>query len=158
MKPLLLNLAIALAGMFLTGKPSPAGFALGFLAGFILLAALDRWIPGSGYPRRLIAFFWFLAGFLAEFVKSNLQLARAALFQSANDIHPDFLTYDVTGLRPMEVLILSHCITLTPGTTTVRVTDDGQSLLLHAFDARDPEAVRQSIHRSLRDPLLRWTR
>lgn len=158
MKSFVLNLAIALVGMFLSGKPSASGFALGFLAGFLLLWALERRMPGAGYARRWLAFLRFLAGFLVEFVKSNLQLARAALFRSADEIHPGFLTYEVDGMRPMEVLILSHCITLTPGTTTVRVLNDGRSLLLHAFDARDPEAVRQSIDRSLRDPLLRWTR
>jgi multisubunit Na+/H+ antiporter MnhE subunit len=154
----LLNLALALVWTFLATSPSLTSFCVGFVLGFALVAAAERLFPGSTYVRRMFAFARFVAAFAVEFLSSNLVLARAVLFQRRSEMAPNFLTYDVGGLTRWEVLVLSHCITLTPGSTTVDVVDDGRTLLLHAFDCRDPVAVRRGIDRRLREPLLRWTR
>lgn len=105
-----------------------------------------------------LGFFLFVLAFLRALVVANLQLAKAVLFQKRKDLSPGFLTYPVEGLSKLEILVLSHCITLTPGTTTVEVSPDFKRLVLHALDARDPEATVNSIREELEDPMLRWTR
>lgn len=158
MTPFLLNLALALLWTFISPQPSLATFAVGFALGFGCVAVGERLFPGRHYSRRLLAQVAFAGCFLQAFVAANIELARAVLFRSRDRIDPNFVEYDVTGLTPLEILVLSHCITLTPGTTTVSVSADRRTLLLHAFDAGDPEAVRRSIDMSLRIPLLRCTR
>lgn len=158
MRVFLLNLAIALLWTFLDPKPALPEFLFGFGMGFVLVWLGRGLFPESRYVPRSLAFVGFVLGFGREFLRSNAELAAAALFRRPEDIASGFLEYDTSGLGAWEVLLLSHCITLTPGTTTVEISGGGDRLLLHAFDASDPERVRRDIDRMLRDPLLRWTR
>lgn len=158
MKLFLLNLGLALLWTFLSSSPSLVSFVLGFGVGFVLTTAVEGMFPGQRYSRRVLALARFAGRFLREFALANFTVAAVVLLRSRRDLHPGYLTYDVTGLTPLEVLVLSHCISLTPGTTTVDIEDEGRSLLLHALDAKDPEEVRRSIDRMLKEPMLAWTR
>lgn len=153
-----LNLVMALLWLFLGGSGSVVSFGVGYLLGFGFLWLFQSVLPDTGYLRRSVALVRFLGAFAREFLISNWVMARAVLFGRQQDLYPNLLTYDVSGLTPFEILVLSHCITLTPGTTTVGVSEDWSRLTLHAFDARDPAQVRASIDRSLRAPLLAFTR
>ena len=99
----------------------------------------------------------FAVCFAKELVLANIAVARTVLFQQREEFAPDFLSYDLSGLSAFEIVVLTHCITLTPGTTSVEVSDDHRTLLVHALDARDPDAVRASIKTGLEKPLLAWT-
>lgn len=110
------------------------------------------------WSRRAWGFSRFVLRFLRELLVANFQLARAVLFVKSEDFAPGFVDYPVAGLSKLEILILSHCITLTPGTTTVEISADFTQLTVHAFDARDPAATIEAIHRGLELPLLEWTR
>lgn len=158
MRPMLLNLALALLWTFLSRSPSITTFAIGLVLGFGLIAAGQGLITSSSYVRRVLAFGRFLLVFLREFLGSNLALARVVLFRSRDSLNPGFLTYDVSGLTDLELRVLTHCVSLTPGTTSVDVIEGGRTLLLHALDAGDPAAVRRGIDLGLREPILRWTR
>lgn len=158
MNPFHFNLALALLWTFLSRGPSFTTFLIGYVLGFVLIAAGRRLFPSSNYVGRVLAFVGFAWAFLRELLVSNVSLIRVVLFQSRDELNPGFLTYDVSRLSTLESRVLTHCLTLTPGTTTVDILDGGRTLLLHALDAKDPDAVRRSIDRGLRDPLLRWTR
>lgn len=105
-------------------------------------------------PRLLV----FLFCFARELVLANITMAKVVLFQKREDLAPDFLEYDTTGLSPFEIVVLTHCITLTPGTTSVELSDDTTRLVVHALDARDPAGVCRGIKATLESPLLGWTR
>lgn len=152
------NLALALLWTFLSPTPSLSTFVVGYGLGFGVVAMGQRLFSGANYVGRVSTFLGFAWAFLREFVVSNLALIRVVLFRPRDRIHPGFLLYDVSELTSLEVVILTHCVTLTPGTTTVDVVDEGRTLVLHALDAGDPEAIRRGIDRGLREPLLRWTR
>lgn len=107
---------------------------------------------------RAVGLFLFVLAFLRALVLANLQLAKTILFVKREDLYPGFLTYPVEHLSKLEILVLSHCITLTPGTTTVEISDDFKTLTLHALDARDPEGTVKGIQEELERPILRWTR
>jgi multicomponent Na+:H+ antiporter subunit E len=158
MKLFLVNLGLALLWTFLSSPPSLVSFVLGFGVGFVLTAAGERMFPGQRYSRRVLALGRFVLRFCREFALANFTVAAVVLLRSRDALHPGYLTYDVTGLSPLEILLLSHCISLTPGTTSVEIEDEGRTLLLHALDAKDPEEVRRSIDRLLKEPMLAWTR
>jgi multicomponent Na+:H+ antiporter subunit E len=108
--------------------------------------------------RRIVNGLWFAICFVQALVIANVQMVRVVLFRSIPDLTPDFITYPIAGLSTLEIVILSHCITLTPGTTSVEISKDRKHLLVHALDAGDPDAVRASIKKELETPLLAWTR
>ena len=106
---------------------------------------------------RVPAFFVFCVRFLRALIVSNVQMAVVVLFRPVRDLSPDFVRYPLGGLSELEIVLLSHCITLTPGTTSVEVSDDRQTLVVHALDARDLAQAQASI-KQLEGPLLAWTR
>lgn len=112
----------------------------------------------ASLPRRVLVFLRFVLHFLAALATANLQMARTVLFRPTRDLAPDFIAYPVAGLTEMEIVLLSHCITLTPGTTSVEISADRSVLVLHVLDAGDPAAVCASIKTELEEPLLAWLR
>lgn len=157
MKSLGLNLVIAVMWLLL-GEASPASFAIGLLLGFALIAAFRRVLGSEDYVRRCLAFVRFVIVFVGEFVRANATVAWAVLFRSRNSMHPDFVSYDVAGLSRAEILLLSYCISLTPGTTTVDISEDFSTLVFHALDADDADAIRAEIDRTLKRGILSFTR
>ncbi len=158
MKPLILNLLLAVVWLLLSSQRTAGVFALGFLLGFALLAVFHRVLGSSSYTRRVFALFRFLLVFAWEFIASNGKVVGTILFRSNQSLRPNFITYNVSGLTPFEVLLVSHCISLTPGSTTVRVLEDFQTLVLHTLDVDDPAAVRAHIDRVIKRGILSFTR
>lgn len=158
MKLFLFNLGLALLWMFLSGRATLGSLGAGFALGFALLALLRPVFPGSRYVPRVWAAGRFAVLFLSEMFRANLLVARAVVLGRKEDLWPNFVSYDVTGLSRAEILLLSHCITLTPGTTVLEVSEDFTTLIMHVFDARDPDAVRAAIDRRLKAPMLAFTR
>jgi len=73
-------------------------------------------------------------------------MLRIVLLQPIERMDPDFLEYDTSHLNRLEILILTHFITLTPGTTSVEVAPDMKKILIHAMDASDPAAIREQLN------------
>lgn len=109
-------------------------------------------------PLRLIGFLIFILVFLRELISANLSLANAALFVKKSDFDPGFFLYPLENLSEFEILLLTHTITLTPGTTSVMVDEEAEALIVHAFDAHDEDELVQGIHSSLERAILGFTR
>jgi multicomponent Na+:H+ antiporter subunit E len=153
-----INIMIAVIWLLLSPEPSSEVFVVGFLIGFIILTVFRPVMGSQTYVRRSVALLMFALVFLREFLLANAKVAWTVLFRSRESLHPNFVTYDVSDLRPFEILLLSYCITLTPGTTTVDVSTDFQTLIVHALEADDPDAIRRDIGRRLKTALLRFSR
>jgi multicomponent Na+:H+ antiporter subunit E len=153
-----LNLLLAVIWLLLSPVPTAAIFAGGFLLGFALIAIFHDVLGSGSYVRRLVALGRFALVFLWEFLVANGSVVRTVWFRSPASLHPNFINYDVTGLKPFEILLLSYCISLTPGSTTVEVSDEFSTLVLHALDTEDPVALRARLDRVLKHGILRFTR
>lgn len=158
MKAFGLNLLIAVIWLLLSESPSPAMFALGFIGGFLLLAVFRSVLDAHDYIRRTMALFRFILLFAGEFITANLKVAATVLFRNPASLRSGFVTYDISGLNAMEILILSYCLTLTPGTTTAEISADFKTLVFHALDATDPEQLRAHLDGTLKPALLAFTR
>ena len=115
-------------------------------------------IKKRAWPLRIIGFLVFIVVFTREMLLANIDVAKIVLFKSVDTLTPDFVTYPIDGLSEFEIVALSHCITLTPGTTSVEVSDDLKRLTVHALNGNDPESVCAGIKKTLETPILAWTR
>lgn len=158
MRAFAINLLIAVIWLLLNQSPSPTVFALGFLVGFLFLAAFRTVIGAEDYLRRWIALARFMVLFAREFVVANLNVAWTVLFRPVDSLRPGFVTYDVSGLTRAEILILSYCLTLTPGTTTVEISPNFKTLVFHALDAQDVEQLLAQLDHKFKPALLAFTR
>lgn len=158
MKALAFNLVLATLWLLLSRTRTTADFFIGFALGFAALSLFSAVLDTGEYPRRALALVRFGLGFVREFLLANLNVAAQVLFRDHRALRPDFIPYDVAGLTRGEILVLSYCITLTPGTSVVQISDDFRTLTIHALDARDPEALCRGLDTKLKEPLLRLTR
>lgn len=158
MYPLLINLMIAVIWLLLGAARSVASFFIGFAFGFALLALFQKVIPSARYVNAVIGIIRFLLVFLREFLIANLDMVRVILFQSKDALHPNFVDLDVSDLKPWEIILLSYCIALTPGTTPVQISEDFRVLSIHAIDASDPELVRRQIKQTMKAAILGFSR
>jgi multisubunit Na+/H+ antiporter MnhE subunit len=158
MRSLLLNLLVAVIWLLLQSEPSIFAFLVGFALGFGLLALFKPVLASADYVRRMLAGLAFVALFLKEFLRACWQLIRLTLFTPTSRLRPDFVIYDVSGMTRVEILLLSHTVSLTPGTNTVDISHDFKRLYLHVLDCPDPAEVRRSIDETLKRGILAFTR
>lgn len=122
----------------LLGDPTdPFDLVTGALSATLVAALLAVTVfeepptPGRTLPRlaRATLFVPFL---LWEIAKANVDVLRVVLTPSL-PIDPRTVTLDVSGRGRFEQALLANAITLTPGTVTVDVDDETDTMLVHTL-------------------------
>ena len=86
-----------------------------------------------------------LNGSTDDTVTANVQVAIIVVFKRNDQMQPNWVNIPLDLRTPEAIAVLASTITLTPGTVTADLSEDGTSLLVHALDAPDPDAVRDEI-------------
>ena len=131
--------------LLIAGEVSPGHVIFGLVLGLLLPLATLRWLPREhrlARPLLLIPYGLIVAW---DVVRASLTVSRLILFQKQADFRPVWISVPVDLHRPGAVAVLAGTITLTPGTLSADVSDDGRSLLVHCLHAPDPEAVVEEI-------------
>ena len=117
------------------------GLILGLLIPILTSAYWpDR--PPVAKPVRMILYCLVV---IYDIIKSNITVAFQILFMSKDALRPAWITVPLDLKTPEAITILAGSITLTPGTLSADLSDDGCALLVHALHAPDPDAVRDEI-------------
>lgn len=128
----------------LTGSPTPLNLLLGILVSAVSLLVMRGQLPEVDFRIRPLGALLLFLLFMKELFRSAGRVARLVLSRRP-DISPDIVVVPVSLTRDAELTLLSNLITLTPGTLTVDVGEDRRTLIVHALEADDPEAVRRDI-------------
>lgn len=155
---LLLNLICGIVWLFLAENSGVSTFVTGFIIGFLIIYLFQPVLNARDYIRRSFGLLHFCIIFLKAFVLSNITIAKAVLFESSRELQPDFINYPVGHLSDGELVLLAHAITLTPGTTSVQISADRGTLVVHAYHGAHPESVISDIQATLESAILRFTR
>lgn len=149
----LLNLFLATLYMALLGSVTTLNLAFGLLIGFAITVLVSKLTGDGSYLSRifrLIAFGWY---FIRILVIANLQVAYEVLTPT-HHMSPRILRYDVSSLSDVQKTTLANAITLTPGTLTSDISEDGRFLYIHAMYAGDRDQAIAEID-TLRDRILK---
>lgn len=92
--------------------------------------------------KKTVQFLKFIGILLVEILKSNIQVAKIVLSPSL-PIEPSFIRVPRTFKRDFDKVIYANSVTLTPGTLTVDVDEDG--FLIHALTREAAEGLDGSI-------------
>jgi len=98
-----------------------------------------------------------LGFFLRELILGALSVAWLVM-QPRIRLRPAFVSYPLTVTTDVQITLLAYLITLTPGTLSVDVSDDRKTLLIHALDVADPEALIDRIAGGFEAKVLGVTR
>jgi multicomponent Na+:H+ antiporter subunit E len=140
-----LNILLAVAWAALTGNITLGGLVVGFVLGSACLFLTRSLFPGcENYFRRARKWTKLVVLFLYELFASSVQVVAAVLSPKPT-FRPGVISMPLTVQREMEILLLTNLISLTPGTLSLDVTEDGKTLYIHAMFADDPDAIREQI-------------
>ncbi|MHA6261236.1 Na+/H+ antiporter subunit E [Sporosarcina sp. CAU 1771] len=144
---ILLNFFIAFLWMLISGSLTPTTFVIGYLIGLLLIFMVRRFFTGRFYTARLWAAFKLSLIFFRELVLSNISVLRLVIRPKLN-INPMIFALPTDLKQNWEITLLSSLITLTPGTIVLYVSDDQNTLYIHAIDVDDVDEAIDSIKNS----------
>ncbi|CTQ49727.1 Na+/H+ antiporter subunit E [Jannaschia donghaensis] len=154
MSVFLLNLLLAVAWAALTGQFTLGGLGIGFVVGFVALWVIQ---PLFGEPGNYFVRVWrwlkLLVLFHYELVVSSVSVAWDVL-TPRHRARPGIICIPLKAKGEAEVLLVTNLISLTPGTLSLDVTEDCNTLVIHAMFADDPEKIAANIENGME----RWVR
>lgn len=105
-----------------------------FLALTVFIFLLMRSVSPAEVPThsRVINFIRFVYDFLFDVLISNVVLAHD-VFTPHDHHRSQMVSVPIDDLTPLEVAIISHRITFTPGTLSCVITEDRKILVVHAM-------------------------
>lgn len=141
----LLTLMLILVWVMLVNTLTLNAVVFGLIVGIVIPLLTRAYWPDRPRLRNPVAIAGYVLVVLWDIVVANITVARIILFRRNEDMHPNWVTIPLDLRSPEAITVLAGTITMTPGTVTADVADDGRSLLVHCLDAPDPAAVRDEI-------------
>ncbi|MDO5641429.1 MAG: Na+/H+ antiporter subunit E [Paracoccus sp. (in: a-proteobacteria)] len=90
-----------------------------------------------------------LAGFtllvIWDIVLANIDVAKIVLFKPASALRPAWVAVPLELRSPEAIAVLAGTITLTPGTVSCDLSEDGRALLVHCLHAPEPDQIVTDI-------------
>jgi multicomponent Na+:H+ antiporter subunit E len=155
MSGLLINLVLTLAWVMMTGVFSFVNIMAGFVLGYAVLALTQRVTGRPGYAGRLIKTISLIAFFSYELALANFRLTLDLIRPNVR-IRPAIIAMPLSARTDFEITALANLITLTPGSTSIELSDDRKTLYVHLVDIGDStiEEVRTELKRGFERRLL----
>ncbi|MFV0339707.1 MAG: Na+/H+ antiporter subunit E [Parachlamydiaceae bacterium] len=152
------NIILAIFWVILAEQPTFAFLLLGYLIGFGLIAVFSNVIGGKHYVQRVLGVLYFLSHFFVLFIKANLEVAKLVLFVPNKKIRSKFVDYEIEDMTLGEALLLSYCITLTPGTIIADFDWKRRWMRIHVLDHVSDKHVKEHISQTLKKEIWKFTR
>lgn len=105
-------------------------------------------------PWNILGWLLLLLIFLRELALSAWAVIRIVLSPQLAP-RPQVVAVPLRLRSTAGIVLLADMVTLTPGTTSLHVSEDRRTLYVHALDAASAEEVRQSIAERLERPAMR---
>lgn len=150
---LLLNLLLAIAWVFLTGKLEFINLAEGFVIGYIILWVSKSALGGKKYFQRIPKGIVFIFYFIKELIVANLKVAFD-IITPKNYMKPAVIAVPLSAKTDLEITLLANLLTLTPGSLSLDVSHDKKTLYVHLLYVENAEESRSHIKNGIEKRLL----
>lgn len=140
----LINVLLVVAWGAVTGSFGTVNLLFGFVLSTVALLLIREQIGTIGYLRRARLATGLAALFLYELALSAVRVFAIVMRPDMN-IKPAVFSYPLTVDRDFEITLLANLITLTPGTLSVDVSEDRNTLFVHVIDGVDVDATIADI-------------
>lgn len=140
------NCVLTLAWVALTGTVTIGNTVVGFLIGTGILMLAGRAIGAPAYVQTVSAAVVLVAAFLRDLVIANLAVARDIL-RRQSQLRPGIIRVPLEAKTDSEITTFANLLTLTPGSTSLDVSEDRSTLYLHVvyLDSGGPDATRDEV-------------
>ncbi|MEM9575975.1 MAG: Na+/H+ antiporter subunit E [Pseudomonadota bacterium] len=141
----LLTVILTIVWTMLQNDVSPGMVVFGIILGIIIPRVTAVWWPDRPQGFRAGKMLGYSLIVLWDIILANIHVAWIILTKSNAQMKPAWVEVPLDLREPEAITILAGTITLTPGTVSADLSNEGRSLLVHALDAPDPDAVREEI-------------
>ena len=131
--------------MLLQNEVSAGMAVFGIILGIIIPWGTSIWWPDTPKGFRLSKMITYSFMVMWDILVANVVVAMIVLFKSNKNMRPAWVVIPLELRTPEAITMLAGTITLTPGTVSADVSEDGKALLVHALDAENPDEVRDDI-------------
>ena len=155
---LLYSIPLALMWCFVQGSLTVPNFLFGMVLGPVVIRPfkpLYTWekVSLATELRRIPQLLRYFAVLIVEILKANIMVAKIVLKPNLN-LKPGIIAVPLRTKTDVGITAIANTITLTPGTLTVDISDDGTVAYVHAIDATDPQGICDSIRDDLESYVL----
>jgi len=148
----LLTPTLAVIWLLLNNSLAPGQIILGTLLGWLIPLFTLRFWPESVRIQKPWVLMRFLLVVLVDIFLANMVVAIRIL-GSPQRLQPAFFELPLALKSDLAISLLANTICLTPGTVSAYLSPDRRTLLVHALDAPDPDAIRDEIKARYEAPL-----
>ncbi|SDW32923.1 Na+/H+ antiporter subunit E [Litoreibacter albidus] len=141
----LLTLLLAVVWTLLQNEISAGMVVFGIILGIVIPWGTSIWWPDTPKGFRLGKMVTYSLMVLWDILVANIQVAWIVLSVPNAKLKPAWIVVPLELRQPEAITVLAGTITLTPGTVSADLSDQGHSLLVHVLHTDDPDAVRDDI-------------
>lgn len=141
----LLSLVIVATWLLLVNALSWNSVVFALIMALLIPMATRAYWPDMPRIRHPLKVAEYLLVVLHDIVKANIDVALIVVFKRSADLRPAWVCVPLDIRSPEAITTLAATITLTPGTVSCDLAQDGHAILVHCLHAPDPDAVRDDI-------------
>ena len=149
----MLTLFLALLWLLLNNTLNAGHLLLGLFLGWAIPLLVRGFLVDVPRVRKPLGLCLFMLKVFCDIVRANLTVARLVLGPKRN-LKPAFVELPMLIENDFVLAVLTSIISLTPGTVSSGLSPDHKTLLLHALDVPDIEALVAEIKTRYEAPLL----
>ena len=140
-----LTILLTLVWALLNKSFGPGVLLFGLILGTVIPIATAAYWPGRPRLSRPFRLGSYILLVMWDILIANIQVAIIVLFKRNEDMRPNWVSIPLDIKTPEAIAMLAGTITLTPGTVSADLSEQGKALLVHALDAPNPDEVRDAI-------------
>mgnify|MGYP002863294486 FL=1 len=148
---------MAAGWLLFTGVYSMLNFIEGAIVSAVLVLITRVVKPFRIYTVKLFRLVGFIFYFLYELVLANLKIAWD-IITPRHRMTPGIVAVPLDAKTDLEITLLSTCITLTPGTLSLDISDDKKLLFVHVMYFDTAENVIREIKNGFERRILEIVR
>lgn len=148
-----LSVLLALAWLMLQQSLDLGNVLTACVLGWGLPRLLGGFLGPAAQPRSVARALRLGLTVLWDIIVSNITVAGLVL-NPRSVPHPAWVKVPLTLTQPTAQALLASIITMTPGTVSAIVDEEGGCIWVHALDCDDPAAVATDIDRRYQQPLM----
>ena len=140
-----LTLILAIVWVLLQNEVTSGMVVFGLILGIVIPWITSVWWPDTPQSFRLDRMAVYSVIVMWDILVANVQVAWIVLTVPNAKLKPAWIVIPLELKQPEAITILAGTITLTPGTVSADLSDQGHSLLVHVLHTDDPDGIRDEI-------------
>ena len=140
-----LTLLLATVWTLLQNELSAGMVVFGIILGIIIPRLTAIWWPDRPKAFRLGKMLRYSLIVIWDILVANINVAWIVLSVPNAKLKPSWIVIPLELRKPEAITVLAGTITLTPGTVSADLSEDGHSLLVHVLHTDDPDAEIATI-------------